>query len=380
LSGFLPEASAPIAAEALRGGFSRGFSQGCDESALLWTAPAAEGNYLVTVACAPAAGGDACPGPRAVWAESRRLMLELPGGGDCGAAQASFAVNVRSPLLDPVPPNAPGGSEVALAEDERLSPDWDSILSLSFSGDWAPASVDVRPTRVPTLYLAGDSTVTDQASGPYASWGQMLPRFFGPGLAVANHAHSGETLKSFISSLRLAKVLERMVPGDYLLIQFGHNDQKSGWPQTYAEAGSTYKAYLRAYIAEARLRGATPILATSPQRRRFGPDGRNENTHGPYPDAVRALAVEEGLALVDLEKASRAFYEALGPERSRLAFGVAGDETHHGPYGAYELAKYAASALGLSGLSLASELRPALGLGDYDPSCPGDPAAPVLPR
>lgn len=345
------------AAESLRGGGGR------DGGFPSWRAPAPEGNYLVKV---EGRGGGR------VWAESRRLMLELPGEGRAGAA--SFAVNVRSPRLDPVPPNAPGGSEVALGAEESASPDWDGALSLSFQGSWEVESVEAAPAAMPTLYLAGDSTVTDQASGPYASWGQMLPRFIGPGLAVANHAASGETLKSFISSLRLAKVLERMGEGDYLLVQFGHNDQKREWPQTYVEAGTTYKAYLRAYVAEARQRGAIPILATSPQRRRFGPGGRAENTHGPYPDAVRELAAEEGLLLVDFEAASRCLYEALGPERSREAFAVPGDETHHGPYGAYELAKYAASVLLSSGLPLAGEIRPGLGLERYDPARPGDPS------
>ena len=174
---------------------------------------------------------------------------------------------MRSPRLDPVPANAPGGAEVCLSDAEKASPDWDGLLSIDFAAGGAacPISVTAEAADVPTLYLAGDSTVTDQAEGPYASWGQLIPRFLGDGIAVANHAQSGETLKSFMTGLRLAKVLERMRSGDYLLIQFCHNDQKREWPQTYAESGTTYKAYLRAYIAETRLRGATPILATSPR-------------------------------------------------------------------------------------------------------------------
>jgi len=108
------------------------------------------------------------------------------------------------------------------------------------------------------VFLAGDSTVTDQPGDPGNSWGQMLPRFFGPGVAIANRAESGETLKSFITGLRLDKVLSQIERGDYLFIQFGHNDQKQQWPQTYVNAFTTYKTYLKAYIAEARLRGARP--------------------------------------------------------------------------------------------------------------------------
>lgn len=308
-----------------------------------WSAPAAEGNYLVRIAF----GGAEGPSSTDVLAGTRRLMLEgveVPAGG---REERAIAVNVRSPALEPPPPNAPGGTRVLLAAEEESWAGWQPRIALSFEGR-SPAvlSVEAEGADLPTLYLAGDSTVADQPGPDYASWGQMLPLFLGPGIAVANHARSGETLKSFISSLRLAKVLERMREGDYLLIQFCHNDQKREWPQTYAEAGSTYEAYLRAYIAEARLRGATPILATAPQRRSFGPDGRPLNTHGPYPEAVRALAREEGVALVDLEAESRRLYESLGPELSRRAFAVAGDETHHGPYGARELARYAASELG----------------------------------
>jgi lysophospholipase L1-like esterase len=284
-----------------------------------------------------------------------------------------IAVAVKSPALAPPPPNAPGGGQVLLPEAEAAMPDWDGILSLDFSGR-APyvRSVSVAEAPgLPALFLAGDSTVADQPEAPYASWGQMLPRFLGPGIAVANHAASGETLKSFVSSLRLAKVLELMRPGDYFLVQFGHNDQKREWPQTYAEAGSTFKAYLRAYIAEARLRGATPILATPPRRRKFGPGGAQENTHGAYPDAARELAREEGLVLVDLEADSGLLYGALGPELSRAAFAVAGDETHHGAYGALQLAKCVARSLARSALPIAAFALPEAAA--YDPSAP-DPA------
>lgn len=327
-----------------------------------------EGNYLVELEL----GTESRPSSTTVWSQGRRLMLEevaVPAGQ---AARRTIAVELRSPALAPVPPNAPGGSAVALHEEEAGAPDWASELRLAFRGS-APAArvAQLRPApELPTIFLAGDSTVCDQGE-PYASWGQVLPLYVGPGALVGNHAESGETLKSFISSHRLAKLLERIKAGDYLIIQFCHNDQKSEWPQTYAAVGSTYEAYLRAYIEEARLRGATPILATAPQRRRFDGSGRQENTHGPYPDAVRALAAEEGLLLIDLELASRRLYEALGPEASRAAFAVAGDETHHGLYGARELAKCVARDLAASGLPIAAQIAP--GLESFDPAHPDPP-------
>ena len=101
----------------------------------------------------------------------------------------------------------------------------------------------------------------------------MLPRFFGADIAIANHAESGETLKSFVTELRLDKLLSTLKAGDWVMIQFGHNDQKIQWPQTYAEAATTYRSWLRTYIAEVRRRGATPILVTSPERRNFDAAG-----------------------------------------------------------------------------------------------------------
>jgi hypothetical protein len=137
-----------------------------------------------------------------------------------------FIVNIRDSHLPPPEKNAPGGSAVLLNDREAGILRWDHKLTLEFNGA-APRvrSVVIAPVTVPTIFLAGDSTVTDQPYEPGASWGQMLPRFFKPVVAIANHAESGETLKSFISGLRLAKILCEIISGDYLFIQFGHNDE-----------------------------------------------------------------------------------------------------------------------------------------------------------
>jgi lysophospholipase L1-like esterase len=249
----------------------------------------------------------------------------------------SFTVNVRIPKIS-------SGGEVTLDTREAGIPTWDDKLTLQFS-DTRPCVSAIQVRKVDdaiTVYTIGDSTVTDQASEPFGTWAQQLPRWFKPKVAVANHAESGETLKSFITGLRLAKVLSQMKKGDYLFIQFGHNDSKSSWPQTYAEAGTTYQAYLKAFIAEARLRGATPVLVDPMQRRQFEANGKIRNSHGNYPEAVREVAKEEGVAFIDLTAMSVAFYEALGPDRAYLAFAGSGpnrDATHHDNYGAYELAK-----------------------------------------
>lgn len=327
-----------------------------DEATTVFSVAAPEGDYRVTVT--PLDGA-----PLTIWAETRRLMVEA------GTGPQTFTVNVRRPDLAPVPANAPGGTAVRLKDREIGSRSWDDRLTLEFDG--AVSSVEITPVETPRVFLLGDSTVTDQAGATFASWGQMLPRFLDHGVSVANHAESGETLKAFIAELRLDKALSQMRPGDVVLIQFGHNDSKTQWPQTYAEAATTFRSYLRVYIDEARRRGATPILVTSPHRRTFGPDGRIVNSHGDYPAAVHAVGREQDVAVIDLNAASARIYEALGPERAPLAFADDGrDATHHNAYGAYVLARAVAEALRAPGSPLADHVV------DLPPFDPDNPPAP----
>ena len=333
-----------------------------------------EGNYRVTLVL-----GGGPTSETTVKAESRRLMLEAVRTRAGEPVTRSFIVNVRTGSLGDLPANAPGGTSVRLKPGEAGSATWDDKLTLEFLGGAPRVSrLVIEPATVPALYLTGDSTVTDQRAEPGASWGQMLPRFLGDRIAVANHAESGETLKSFLAALRFDKVLSRMRPGDFLLIQFGHNDQKSQWPQTYADPAITFRAYLRAYIAEARRRGATPILVTSPERRNFDEAGRIKPSHGDYPDAVRAIAREDGVALIDLTPMTVAFYEALGPDRAPLAFSDGGrDPTHHNNYGAYELARMIASGLHGAVPEIAEHVVPEGRA--YDPGHPLPPEQFTLP-
>jgi lysophospholipase L1-like esterase len=329
-----------------------------------------EGNFKVTVGVGSAQS--ACD--TMVKAESRRLMLETVHTTPGQIVSRSFFVNVRNSHLTPPPPNAPGGSEVRLNDREQGSLLWDDKLTLEFNGARpCVTSVEVAEAGdIPTIFLAGDSTVTDQPRDPTTSWGQMLPRFFGPGVAVANHAESGETLKSFITALRMDKVLSQMKKGDYLFLQFGHNDQKEQWPQTYAEASTTYKEYLRDFIVEARRRGAQPVLVTPMHRRNFDAAGKVRETLDDYPEAMRQLAKEENVPLIDLHAMSAQFYEALGPDKSTVAFGANGrDATHHSAYGAYELARAVVQGIVDAKLDLAKYVDPAVA--PFDPSHPDAP-------
>lgn len=374
LAGAVPVSSADTYSTERGHGFDLGTS--ADDAVFFFSLRVPEGNHQVTVELSSTVGHAA---PVTVKAESRRLMLErvaTPG-------RHTFLVNVRTPALAPPERNAPGGMAVVLNDREHGSLTWDDKLTLEIHGaPGAVRTITVAPADVPTVYLVGDSTVTDQRFEDGASWGQMLPRFFGPGVAIANHAESGETLKSFVSGLRLAKVLERMRAGDWLFIQFGHNDQKVQWPQTYAEAGTTYNAWLKVFIAEARRRGATPVLVTSPQRRNFDADGKVRNTHGEYPAAVRRVASEEGVALVDLERMSVQLYEAFGPERAPRLFAAGGrDATHHNNLGAYELARCVTQTIRDARLPLAAHLR--ADFASFDPAHPADPetfAVPASPQ
>jgi lysophospholipase L1-like esterase len=332
-----------------------------------WSLRVPEGNWRVTLTL----GHEHAATDTTVKAESRRLMLEGIRTRPGEFVERSFVVNVRTPQLEPPPPNAPGGTAVRLNEREHGVLHWDDKLTLEINGS-APGVRRVRLERaeqVTTVFLAGDSTVTDQPFEPAASWGQMLPRWFGSDVAVANHAESGETLKSFLTALRLDKLLSAVKPGDWVFIQFGHNDSKAQWPQTHAEAGTTYEAYLRVYVAEVRRRGGLPVLVTPVHRRVFDEQGRIRNTHGNYVEAVKAVGAAEGVPVVDLAAMSAALYEALGPERAALAFSNGGrDITHHNNYGAYQLARAVVAAIQQARLPLAE--RVVSGEMHYDPARP----------
>lgn len=326
------------------------------------------GNYAVTVTL-----GDARRATETtIKAESRRLMLDAVRTRPGEIVTRRFVVNVRDATLATPPANAPGGTAVRLKPREIGSFTWDDRLTLEILGA-APGlrTVSIVPVEVPTLFLLGDSTVTDQPAEPAASWGQMLPVFLSPTVAVANHAESGETLKSFLTELRLDKVLASAKPGDLAMIQFGHNDQKAQWPQTYAEAATTYRAYLRTYIAELRRRGVTPILVTSPERRQWTEAGHIRPTLGDYAAAVRAVGAEEKVPVIDLNADSIRFYESLGKDRAPLAFNDGGrDATHHDNYGAWVLARDVAERM-RAVVPLARFVR-----SDLPPFDPGQPPAP----
>ncbi|MCI3243896.1 MULTISPECIES: rhamnogalacturonan acetylesterase [Streptomyces] len=217
-------------------------------------------------------------------------------------------------------------------------------LALSGVGNAQAAS------RRRTLYIAGDSTAAQKYAdaAPETGWGMAFPFFVRKGLAVANHAVNGRSSKSFVDEGRLGAILELIRPGDLLLVQFAHNDEKSGDPTRYTEPWTTYQDCLRLYIEGARAHGARPVLATPVERRRFDADGNAVPTHGEYPAAMRALAGRERVPLLDIEALSLALWQELGVEETKVYFNWTAteqDNTHFNPPGAIAVARLVAREL-----------------------------------
>jgi len=331
-----------------------------------------EGNFNVTVAF----GDSAAATTTTFKAESGRLMLErveVPAGQ---VVERTFTTNVRTPKLPKLPLNATGREEVSLDQfDGSSSRDWDDKLTVEVvSPHAALRSIEITSApNAPTIYVAGDSTVTDRDGGGDVSWGQLLPVFLKAGVAVSNNAQSGETMKSFMNALRLDKMLSTMKQGDYLFMQFTHNDSKISWPQTYADPETTYKAYLKVYIAEARLRGATPVLVTAMDRGARG-TGAPTHGHGGYPQAMREVAQEEHVALIDLYTMSDTFYQSAGADAPKIL----ADGTHSTAYGGYEFAKCIVMGIKQNNLYLAKFVVD--NFKDFDPAHPDSAASLNLDR
>jgi lysophospholipase L1-like esterase len=216
-----------------------------------------------------------------------------------------------------------------------------------------------RADDIPVVYILGDSTVCDQPLEPWNSWGQMLTRFLKPDVVVANHAESGESIRSSLGAGRVDKVMSLVKSGDYLLMQFGHNDMKDRSPN----ALETYKSNLKKLVSDTRAKGATPALITSMERKA----GVDRDTLGQYPETVRQVAMEDDVALIDLHSVSKVLYKAWGQNIDK-AFQ---DGTHHNNYGSYELAKCVVEGIKQNKLDLAKYI-----VDDYsrfDPNHP-DPA------
>jgi|SRR5574344_123793 lysophospholipase L1-like esterase len=332
-----------------------------------------DGNYKVTVVL----GSKKRAAQTLVRAESRRLFVENATTKKGNFQTYQFIVSKRSPQIN-------DKEVVKIKEREKGYLNWDNKLTLEFNGS-APAvkSISIVKDDVcPTIYLCGNSTVVDQNTEPWASWGQMIPRWFNENIAIANHAESGLTAGSFIASNRLDKILSTLKQGDYVICEFGHNDQK----EHGAGDGAWYNfsRNLKIFIDKVRAAGGNIIFVTPTQRRRFD-DATNtkiQETHGDYPAAMEAVAAREKVPVIDLHAMTRVFFETLGFENSKKALvhypantfpgqtAALEDNTHFNPYGAYEVAKMVVMGMKKIDLPIIQNLRS--DFKDYDPAHPDD--------
>ena len=342
------------------------------EKPFYFSVPVDDGNYLVTVTL----GAKKRAAQTVVRAESRRLMVENCVTKKNQYETWRFIVSKRSP-----------DHGVKLKEREKDYLNWDELLTLEFNGS-APAvkSIRIEPdTTAVTVFLCGNSTVVDQELEPWASWGQMIPRWFTEKVAISNHAESGLSARTFIASNRLEKVLSMMKKGDYVVCEFGHNDQKEKRPGDGAYYHFAY--HLKLFIDKVRAAGGQLIFVTPTQRRFFdeATHSKIQETHLDYPDAMRMVARREGIPLIELHDMTRDFFETLGFEGSKKALvhypantfpgqeKELADNTHFNPYGAYEVAKMVVMGMKQLQLPIMDDLR--RDWQDYNPTQPDDPDA-----
>ena len=209
-----------------------------------------------------------------------------------------------------------------------------------------------------TVFLAGDSTMADKLpeKRPETGWGEFLQRAFdSTQVKIENHAKNGRSTRTFITEGLWQDIMNRVRPGDYVFIQFGHNDESKAKGERYASPAD-YRANLIWMVEHARAKGAHPVLLTPVMRRKFK-DGVFVDTHGEYPDIVRSVAAAEKVPLIDMHRRSEAVLKAYGEDSSRTLFnqlkpgenpnypkGIE-DNTHFNPKGAAIMAGLALDGL-----------------------------------
>jgi lysophospholipase L1-like esterase len=330
-----------------------------------------DGNYLVTVKL----GSKKQAGITTVRAESRRLYVQQCATKKGQFVEEKFVVHKRSVRIN-------DKESVKIKDREKTTFTWDDKITFEFNGA-SPVCESIRiepaPEDVITVFLCGNSTVTDQSHEPWASWGQMIPAFFNEKIAFANFAESGESANTFIAAGRLKKALTMMKPGDYVFIEFGHNDMKQTGPGK--GAWYSFMTSLKTFVDEVRAVGANPVLVTPTQRRHFE-NGHNQNTHGEFPDAMRWLAKKENVPLIELNEMTRVLFDALGEKNSKKALvhypantfpgqtHELADNTHFNTYGAYQVAKCVITGMMLAMPELIKFLKPGF---CYNPAQPDNP-------
>jgi len=241
------------------------------------------------------------------------------------------------------------------------------LVSILVAATFVVSLSAAQTRRTPHVHLAGDSTMADKPTdppNPEHGWGQLLPKFFKDPAMIVNYAANGRSTRSFITEGRWQKLVDALQPGDWVIIQFAHNDEK-----IFPDARGEFQDNLRRFVADVRAKQATPLLATPCARRSFDPTGKLIDTHGDYPDAVRAVASETKTPLLEMNRLTMTLEEGHGPEGSKrlhLWIGAnvysrqpAGyqDDTHYSAYGAERVAALAVQEIIRLQLPLGDWLR-----------------------
>ena len=222
------------------------------------------------------------------------------------------------------------------------------------------------PPRKTRVYLIGDSTMANKvrATFPETGWGMPLATFFDTTVVVDNRAQNGRSTRTFLAENRWQPVIDNLQPGDYVFIQFGHNDESANYPDRYTSP-EDYRRNLIKFVTETRSRKANPVLLTPVTRRYFDKDGHIKETHVLYSAATVAVAKEYKVTLVDMDKLSRELLQRLGDENSKLLFMELApgdhpnyplgrhDNTHFNELGARKMAQLAVNDLSAQHVALA---------------------------
>jgi lysophospholipase L1-like esterase len=295
------------------------------------------GSYAVTVTL----GGSAA-GQTQIDAETNRVLLAPVATTAGESVTYSFVVNVRAKEGQPT---------------ENVSAGYPG-LDIYFSGPMAsPPQVSAigyalvsQTTKPVMVYVASDSTGCDQSDTDYAGWGQMLPQFFAPPAGIGNYADSGESSGSFLNNAReWAVVRNAMVAGDWVLIQFGHNDANT--------SSATFQANITQMVRDAKAKGATPVLISPPARATFSGQTLTDQSSLHSAD-MKAVATAQNVAFIDLTSITTAWYNQMGPNGWQAFHALGTDKTHTNLAGANAIAGFIGTAIHTQQIGLGQYLRP----------------------
>jgi len=294
------------------------------------------GNYVVTVTV-----GGAAAGTTEIAAETNRRLLSAVTTAAGQSLTYAFVVNVRAKEGQPTEDVAAGypGLDLFFSGPDASPPQISAI-------GYALVAAATKPVMV---YLAGDSTVCDQTDLDYAGWGQLLPQFFAPPVGLANYADSGESSASFLASgAEWGAVKSAMAAGDFVLIQFGHNDKTT--------TSADFQANITKMVSDAKAKGATPILVSPPARATFsgGTLGDQSSLHTAD---MQAVATAQKVEYIDLTSITTTWYNQLGPNGWQAYHALGSDATHTNLAGANKISAFVADAIRTQKLSLAPYLR-----------------------